>query len=311
MSKKETVDKNKATKAKNVSKKPTNSKTKAIKKEPVKTQPKPTNSKPKAVKKEEVVEALSIQTDQQMTLEESDTILVENDQPIDDNQNSNQQQSLDNNQEQINENLTQSLSHPSEANITFFEKFEKTKKDMLKERRAEKQKVLKSLRSKNKVLGFDNRLRDDEFIKNSWIGFIVSSILFLVYACVCLGFLVPTLLWRNPKWSFAHHYGDMTKTIIVFSSTVAILIPIPYIYLMGSWFVGVNGIYKSKHFFIMIFSIIIISLVLMILIVPMSSVIFGKVNGFRPLIPDGSTGGGDETPPPPEEAFSLLMNYIN
>lgn len=76
------------------------------------------------------------------------------------------------------------------SNETFFEKFEKTKKDFVREKKVGKVKAQKSLKFKNKILGFENKLRDEDFIRNCWIAFIVLSILFVAYASVSLGVLV-------------------------------------------------------------------------------------------------------------------------
>lgn len=202
----------------------------------------------------------------------------------------------------------------SDANSTFFEKFERTKKDLIKEKKAGKQKALRSVKLKNKILGFENKLRDDDFIKNSWIGFITLSVLFIAYACVCLGFLATKFNGTtDAKWSYANYYGDMTKTIVVFSSIIVIIIPIPYIYLMGTWFVGINGVHKSKGFYITNFVVLLIALVLTLLVIPMSSIIFDCVINFRPLgnTNSGDSGSGDgDTTTQALNAFSMIINKI-
>ncbi len=202
-----------------------------------------------------------------------------------------------------------------ESNATFFEKFERTKKDLIREKKQGKLKAQKSVKLKNKILGFENKLRDDEFIKHSWIAFISFSVFFIVYASICLGFLATSFNGTtDPKWSFAQHYGAMTKTIVIFSSIVIILVPMPYIYLMGMWFVGINGAHKSKGFFVSNFIILLISLLLILCVIPMSSVIFEKVNNFVPFdIPvsggdsgtGGDTGGGEAT----QSAFKYITSY--
>lgn len=218
-----------------------------------------------------------------------DPEITEHEITVDLNENSSLDTVVNSIQEQNDANVDSSIPQQeplakSDANKIFFEKFERTKKDVLKERRAQKIKTIKSLKAKNKMLGFDYKLRDDGFIKNSWIVFIILSIFLVAYSAVCLGFLGSFFNGTNDtKWSVANLHLDMTRTIIIFSSVVIILVPIPYIYLMGTWFVGINGSHKSKIFFIVIFMFLLISTVLTLLVIPMSSVIFDNVRRFSPI----------------------------
>lgn len=185
----------------------------------------------------------------------------------------------------------------SDSNLTFFEKFEKTKKDFVREKKEGKVKAQKSLKFKNRILGFENKLRDDDFIRNCWIAFIVLSVLFVAYASVSLGFLGNKFNGATDKWIYANYYGDVTKTIVVFSGIILVIMPMPFLYLLGTWFVGINGTHKSKQFFIIILIFLILSLLLMLCLIPMTSLIFHYTLNFKPLI-NGSTGGGDSSTPP-------------
>lgn len=182
------------------------------------------------------------------------------------------------------------------SNETFFEKFEKTKKDFVREKKEGKAKAQKSLKFKGKILGFENKLRDDDFIRNCWIAFIVLSVLFVAYASVSLGFLGNKFNGATDKWIYANYYGDMTKTIVVFSGIILVIMPMPFLYLLGTWFVGINGTHKSKQFFIIILTFLILSLLLMLCLIPMTSIIFNYTLNFKPLI-NGSTGSGDGSTP--------------
>lgn len=180
----------------------------------------------------------------------------------------------------INSNETTS----NDANSTFFEKFEKTKKDFLKEKRQKDFLAKRSLSSKSKAKGLENKLRDDKFVKDSWISFIVIGLFLFAYGCVVMGFLATQFNGSTSnKWTFIDLYSDMTKTTIVFSGIIVCLIPIPYMYLLASWFVGINSVHRSKSFFLVNMTFIGIAIVLFICVLPMSSIIFAGVNNFTPI----------------------------
>lgn len=171
-----------------------------------------------------------------------------------------------------------------DKNALFFEKFEKSKKDFLKEKRKEKYDAKKSIISKNKLLGFESRLRDEEFIKKIWILFIVFGIAFLAYACVVMGFLGNKFNGvSDNKWVYANYYSGLTKTSVIFSGIVISLIPLPYVYLLSSWFIGINNVQNSKYFIVTNITILVLSAILLIVVVPMSSLIFNQTIGFKPI----------------------------
>ncbi|MDE5949631.1 MAG: hypothetical protein K2J69_01915, partial [Malacoplasma sp.] len=173
-----------------------------------------------------------------------------------------------------------------DKNETFFEKFEKSKRDFAKEKRKEKNLAKKSISTKNKLLGFENRLRDDGFFKKFWIVMISVTAVLLIYACIVIGFLGPyfSSVADTSKWVPAVNiYGGLTKTSIIFSGIAICLIPIPYIFLLALWFVGVNNVHRSKPFIVSNLVILSISAVLLILVIPLSSIVFNQVIGYSPL----------------------------
>ncbi|EGZ31554.1 hypothetical protein [Malacoplasma iowae] len=201
----------------------------------------------------------------------------------------NQNNDYDNQNETVNKDVNNysdiSDDHvSSEANNTFFEKFEKTKKDFLKEKREKDFLAKRSLSSKSKAKGFDNKLRDDKFVKDSWISFIVIGLFLFAYACVVMGFLATQFNGSTShKWAYIDLNLAMNQTTIIFSGIIVCLIPIPYIYLLASWFVGINSVHRSKSFFLVNMSFIGIAILLFICVLPMSSVIFAGVNNFSPI----------------------------
>lgn len=176
--------------------------------------------------------------------------------------------------------------NPVDKNETFFEKFERSKKDFAKEKRKEKNLAKKTISTKSKLIGFENKLRDDAFFKKFWIVMIIVTAILLTYACVVVGFLGPyfSSVENNSKWVPAVNiYGELTKTSIIFSGIAICLIPIPYIFLLALWFVGVNNVHRSKTFINSNLIILSISAVLLILVIPLSSIVFNQVIGYLPL----------------------------
>lgn len=201
------------------------------------------------------------------------------------NQNDNYEKNNANETNEVNNSYDVPNDYVStDANSTFFEKFEKTKKDFLKEKRQKDFLAKRSLSSKSKAKGLDNKLRDDKFAKDAWISFIVIGLFLFAYACVVMGFLATQFNGSTSnKWAYIDLYSDMNKTTIIFSGIIACLIPIPYMYLLASWFVGINNVHRSKSFFIVNMSFIGIAILLFICVLPMSSIIFAGVNNFTPI----------------------------
>lgn len=172
-----------------------------------------------------------------------------------------------------------------DKNAVFFEKFEKSKKDFLKEKRKEKQFAKKSIVSKNKLLGFESRLRDEDFIKKLWIYFIIAAVVLLGYASVVMGFLGDKFGGTSDnKWIYATYYSGLTKTSVIFSGIALSIIPLPYFYLLAAWFIGINSVHQSKYFVTTNIVILIIAAILLIIVVPLSSIIFNQTIGFKPLV---------------------------
>lgn len=180
----------------------------------------------------------------------------------------------------------QNESTASDLNSTFFEKFEKSKKDIAKDKKQQKLEAKKSIGLRNKVLGFENRLRDDIFIRKLWIIVGVVSVLLLAYASVVVGFLGDKFNGPSSsdyKWTYVNYFLDMNKTVVVFCGFIIVLIPLPYLYLLVAWFIGINSVHRSKIYVTVLLTFLSISLLLTILVIPTSSIIFANVNGIRPL----------------------------
>ena len=176
-------------------------------------------------------------------------------------------------------------TNPSEdKNAVFFEKFEKSKKDFLKEKRKDKLNAKKSIVSRNKMMGLESRLREEDYLKKIWIIFIVVGLLLLAYASVVMGFLGNKFNGvTDNKWIYASYFSGMTKTSVIFSGIAISLIPLPYLYLLSAWFIGINSVHQSRYFILTNMIFLIISGILLLIVIPMSSFIFNQTIGFEPI----------------------------
>lgn len=200
-------------------------------------------------------------------------------------QNNNEQ-----NEQNVDINLDSTMSEQDQQskeydkNAIFFEKFEKSKKDFLKEKRQKKLDAKKSLLSRKKMMGFENKLREEDFIKKIWIIFGISSLLLLAYASVIMAFLGNKFNGTtDTKWVYANYFSGLTKTSVIFSGISLSLIPLPYLFLMSAWFIGINSVHESKYFVSTNIVILVISGILLLLVIPLSSVIFHETINFSPI----------------------------
>lgn len=171
-----------------------------------------------------------------------------------------------------------------DKNAIFFEKFEKSKKDFLKEKKRDKKNAKKSILSSNKALSFDAKLRDDYFVKKLWIFLIIFDLIIIAYFSVIEGFLGNKFNGSQiPKWIFVNYYSNLTKTSVILSGISIVLIICPYFFLLASWFIGVNNIHKSKSLLVSNIFILGLSIVFLIIIIPSSSLIFHETINYLPL----------------------------
>lgn len=225
-------------------------------------------------------------------LNNKDNDETKNDSP--NNENHSNDSSLENkNNSEINEENKIEISFEKnlenknsiDKNAIFFEKFEKSKKDFMKEKRKEKLDAKKSISSKNKGLGLTARLKDDMYTKKIWIIFSIVSIILLSYASVIMAFLGNKFDGSSdPKWIFTSYYSALTKISVIFSGIAISLIPLPYFYLFSSWFIGINNIHHSKYFVSTNFYILVVATILLLIVIPLSTTIFIQTANFSPLV---------------------------
>lgn len=192
----------------------------------------------------------------------------------------------ENNQSQVVES-EQSFqpSSSSSSNDLFFEKFEKSKKDFIKEKKKEKNVAKKSISNKNKLLGFESKLRDEHYFKRFWIILIIVTLSVLAYASVVIGLCGPHFarVANTSKWVAAYNlYNGVFKTSVVFSGIIICIIPLPYIFLLSAWFIGINNVHRSKTFIVSNLGILAVSVALLALVIILSSIIFATTVPYRP-----------------------------
>lgn len=171
-------------------------------------------------------------------------------------------------------------------NETFFEKFEKTKKDFSKEKRKQLFTAKKNISTKFKSSSLLTKLNDSRFLKISWSLFISFAIFILIYCSIVLAFLAVNFSGVNDplsKWTYINVNLSLTQLSVICSGMSLALIVIPYLYLVASWFVGINSVYKSSSFFIFNLICLIISGICVLLIICTSSIIFNFVIEFNPI----------------------------
>lgn len=181
---------------------------------------------------------------------------------------------------------TQTSTTSNSPNDVFFEKFEKSKKDFIKEKKKEKNLAKKTISNKNKLLGFESKLRDEEYFKKFWIILLTTTGFVLAYACVVIGLLGTHFFGPSStsKWIASYNlYQGVFRTSIVFSGVIICLIPLPYIFLLSAWFIGINNVHRSKVFVISNLSILAFCVFLLFLTIILSSIIFGTTVPYRPV----------------------------
>lgn len=183
------------------------------------------------------------------------------------------------------QNYDPSNLNVDELNKNFFEKFEKTKKDLKKQKKEDRKKALRSSGQKNKLLlRFEINLRDPAFLKKTWVFIILGSILFMGYSIGVLSVLANQFNTASDnKWVFLNLFSGLNRTSIVFSGITVGLIPIPYVFLIASWFIGINNVHQSKYYMASWVVILGFCGLLFLIFFPMSVYLFSLTGPFQPI----------------------------
>ncbi len=168
------------------------------------------------------------------------------------------------------------------SNELFFEKFNNTKKDY---KRQQLEKVKKEINKRNKTLSFDRRLEDNRFLTKVYI--MIGIVIFFVLSISITVFTINIMFYNgdvdnylnNNTWygianAINKWYLDMNRAVVIMSGIAFSLIPLPFLFLLTTWFVGMNQIFRSWKFILTVFIFIGLASLLVIITIPMFSIIY-------------------------------------
>ncbi len=184
-------------------------------------------------------------------------------------------------------------------NELFFEKFNNTKKNYKK---AELEKARKQINKKNKTLSFERRLEDNRYVGKIYgiVGGVIALILSISITVFVLNyqFLVNSdynsyqkdNMWYGIVLGISKQYGTLNKAVVIMSGIAFSLVPVPFFFLLSTWFMGLNQIFRSRNFMIFMFTCIGLSLLIVLITIPMFSVIYAQ----RPILPFNNSQSWDK-----------------
>lgn len=176
---------------------------------------------------------------------------------------------------------TNEISNKS-SNELFFEKFNNTKKEYKKQ---QIEKAKKEIEKRNKTLSFDRKLDDNKFLTKVYI--IIFIIIFFILAISITVFSINIMFYNgnvdnflsNNAWygiamSVNNWYLSMNRAIVILSGIAFSLVPLPFIFLLTTWFVGMNQIFRSWKFILTIFIFVGVAALCVLITIPMFSIIY-------------------------------------
>lgn len=184
--------------------------------------------------------------------------------------------------QQFTTKQTQVKKVASNSNDTFFDKFDKTKKIHKDKVRELKESSRKS--SSGIVTSFGKKLQTKKYLAKIYGGIASTSSLVVILGVVLFVLLIdffngspasiPTdivvadnfyqFIINSQYSTMLHIYQPIVQTIVILSMLSAILMLTPIIYMISSWFVGINNIHSEKKFVVAYGSIIIIGAILLL-----------------------------------------------
>lgn len=188
-----------------------------------------------------------------------------------------------------NEKLNNNSSNDS--NELFFEKFNKSKKDFKKENKEKQQLAKKQIISQARISGFSKRLEDNSFTMKIYLFLLITMFITIGFAISIFVILLPysgpgqydssnvTDIWQRVNYI---QFPNFAITSVVLSAMTFILLPAPYLYLLATWFVGINQVTRSKIFIFTNIGLSFLAILMFIIILILSTIIF--VNVSAPII---------------------------
>ncbi len=187
------------------------------------------------------------------------------------------------NQEPKEEIHDTEFSSAKNENELFFEKFNNTKKN---HKKAELEKAKKQINKKNKTLSFERRLEENSYVAKVYgaVGGVIALILAISITVFVINFrfYVNTDIesykssntWYGIALGISTKYYMLNKVVVIMSGIAFSLVPIPFFFLLSTWFMGLNQIFRSRNFMVFLFSCIGLSLLIVLITIPMFSVIY-------------------------------------
>lgn len=173
------------------------------------------------------------------------------------------------------------------SNDLFFEKFNKSKKDFKKDNKEKQQLAKKQIVSQARISGLSKRLEDNSFTMKIYLFLLTTMFITIGFAIAIFVVLLP---YSNPGVYDSSNVNDIWQrvnyvehpnfaiTSVVLSGITFILLPAPYLYLLATWFVGINQVTRSKVFILINISLSFLAIIMFIIILILSTVIFVGVS---------------------------------
>lgn len=173
------------------------------------------------------------------------------------------------------------------SNDLFFEKFNKSKKDFKKDNKEKQQLAKKQIVSQARISGLSKRLEDNSFTMKIYSFLLITMFITIGFAIAIFVVLLP---YSNPGVYDSSNVNDIWQrvnyvehpnfaiTSVVLSGITFILLPAPYLYLLATWFVGINQVTRSKVFILINISLSFLAIIMFIIILILSTVIFVGVS---------------------------------
>lgn len=168
------------------------------------------------------------------------------------------------------------------SNELFFEKFNNTKKDYKKQ---QLEKVKKEIDKRNKTLSFDRRLEDNRFLTKVYL--IIFIFIFFILSISITVFVINLKFYNGDVDSYVNNnawygianavnkwYLTMNRVVVVMSAIAFSLVPLPFLFLLTTWFVGMNQIFRSWKFILSTSIFIGLAALIVIITIPMFSIIY-------------------------------------
>ncbi|MGL5246217.1 MAG: hypothetical protein ACRC8C_01460 [Mycoplasmoidaceae bacterium] len=177
------------------------------------------------------------------------------------------------------------------SNDLFFEKFNKSKKDFKKDNKEKQLLAKKQIISQARISGLSKRLEDNTFTLKIYLFLLVIFFITVGFGIAIFTVLLPysgpgqydasnvTDIWQRVNYI---QYPNFAITSVVLSAITFILLPAPYLYLLATWFVGINQVTRSKVFILINLSLSLLAILMFIIILILSTLIF--VNVSAPII---------------------------